>query len=159
MSEASRSMTALLQEHAGKGRVRVTPTHPENHAAMNSMFRGEASQVATDPATGEPADELEARAQALGCIDVPALRQILPELEELAGAALESALQRTLREREYLAPSIGARLAARPEGLDGGAGQSLKPGPPSIVSQMRAAHAMRKDDLQSYARMLDDRFE
>ena len=84
-------------------------------------------RASTAGAAGDAPDELERRAHALGVIDVDLLRVAAPALAELSGAALERAMQRTLRdERPFLAPDMAERVAARSQssGLDGGRGRS-----------------------------------
>jgi hypothetical protein len=134
------NMNDLIRAGRSIGRVDAVVRERPEHAALNGAFRaaggrvaapdlGDMPAAATDAspvgAAGEPSDELERRALALGVIDVDVLRVAAPELADLKGAALEAALQKTLRdERPWLAPDMAKRLAARPAGgLDGGRGR------------------------------------
>ena len=65
------------------------------------------------------------------------------------------ALQRTLREREYLAPSLASRVAARPKGLDGGAGHAGVVPEPSMSSLIRATREQKMAALHERALDLD----
>jgi hypothetical protein len=55
------------------------------------------------------------------CVD--AARAIIPNAAELSGAALRSALTKAIGERPSLSPGFSERMAALPNGLDGGAGR------------------------------------
>jgi hypothetical protein len=108
-----------------------------------------------------PADEFEAVARELGCIDFVVLRAIAGA-DGLSGAALRSRLVAELRERPSLVGEDFERRASAvlPEGLDGGAGRGSsstadEPEPPSLTARLIAAMDMRERDLASYARDLE----
>jgi len=154
-------MSRLLRQRAGRGRIEVRSEIPEGNATMNAVLRMAGGHAPADAQLGagpnQGGDELERRAGALGCVDVAALRRLAPELEDLAGAALESALQRTLADRQWLAPEMDALLERRPAGLDAGAGgrRDYDEPPSSMNAVLRATRAVKAQEVGDYARALD----
>jgi hypothetical protein len=145
--------------YADKAKVKQAepePFFPPANAASVAMgsvlregfTRGErAHNQAAAPGDGhtEPADELERVARKFGAIDTAAVRALVDD-DTLAGAALEARVVNVLRDRDYLAPGIAARLEARAN-LGGGAGRdvTIETSPPSLGQMMRETVARNRE--------------
>jgi len=133
MSGGNEEMNARILGAAGRRRVaRVVPEIPEAHRAINDAILRAAGRAPREPdpasTISEDDDSFSREAKTLGIASdlVDLARAVVPNADELAGAALTSALTKAIGERPSLAPDFQARMETRLDGLDGGAGRGSR---------------------------------